>query len=223
MSAPDAPAGRRREVLDLLRGSAGPLSVAEVADRLDAHPNTVRFHLDALVRAGRVERVRLPPSGPGRPPLVFRARPGMDPAGPRNYQALAAVLAEGLAAGPDPATSAVAAGRGWGARLLEPRDAVVPTEAGVRILVGLLDNLGFEPEWPSSGSAERVGLRHCPFLEVARARAEVVCSLHLGLMRGAVASLGAPVTVDRLEPFAEPDLCLVHLSTPDSTTRGGGR
>ncbi|HEX6342601.1 helix-turn-helix transcriptional regulator [Umezawaea sp.] len=223
MSTPEAPAGRRREVLDLLRGSAGSLSVAEVADRLDAHPNTVRFHLDALVRAGRVERVRLPPSGPGRPPLVFRARPGMDPAGPRNYRALAAVLAEGLAAGPDPAANAVAAGRAWGARLLEPRDAVVPTEAGVRTLVGLLDDLGFEPEWPSSGSAERVGLRHCPFLEVARARAEVVCSLHLGLMRGAVASLGAPVTVDRLEPFAEPDLCLVHLSTPDSTTRGGGR
>jgi hypothetical protein len=35
--------------------------------------------------------------------------------------------------------------------------------------------------------------------------------VHLGLMQGALAALRAPITVGRLEPFAEPDLCLTHL------------
>ena len=40
-----------------LQGSAEPLGVAALAEGLGVHPNTVRFHLDALERAGRVERV----------------------------------------------------------------------------------------------------------------------------------------------------------------------
>ena len=36
-------------------------------------------------------------------------------------------------------------------------------------------------------------------------------------MQGALAQLGGPVTVDRLEPFAEPDLCVAHLSPADGS------
>jgi predicted ArsR family transcriptional regulator len=81
-------------------------------------------------------------------------------------------------------------------------------------LVGLLEEFGFAPEAPEGGAAEgmRIGLRNCPFLDLAEARPEVVCPVHLGLMRGALEGWGAPVTVDRLEPFAEPDRCLAHVS-----------
>ena len=58
------PTGRRREVLRVLRDSMSPLSIAQIAERLDVHPNTVRFHLDALADAGRVERVQAVPAGP---------------------------------------------------------------------------------------------------------------------------------------------------------------
>jgi predicted ArsR family transcriptional regulator len=61
------------------------------------------------------------------------------------------------------------------------------------------------------GGQLAVGLRHCPFLELAEVRAQVVCPIHLGLMQGAMAAWDAPVTVDRLVPFAEPDLCVAHL------------
>jgi predicted ArsR family transcriptional regulator len=40
----------------------------------------------------------------------------------------------------------------------------------------------------------------------------VICALHLGLMRGALARMRAPVSVDRLDPFVEPSLCVAHLS-----------
>jgi hypothetical protein len=40
----------------------------------------------------------------------------------------------------------------------------------------------------------------------------VVCPIHLGLMQGALEAWQAPVTVDRLEAFAEPDVCLAHIA-----------
>jgi len=55
-------------------------------------------------------------------------------------------------------------------------------------------------------------LRHCPFLELAETSAQVVCPVHLGLMQGAMDAWGAPVDVDRLDAFVEPDLCLAHLT-----------
>jgi predicted ArsR family transcriptional regulator len=57
----------------------------------------------------------------------------------------------------------------------------------------------------------RIGLRRCPFQEVARQHPDVVCALHLGLMQGALEELRAPVTASRLEPFAQPGLCIAHL------------
>lgn len=73
----------------------------------------------------------------------------------------------------------------------------------------------FAPERRSSDGAQQVGLRHCPFLELAEGRPGVVCPVHLGLMRGALETWAAPVTVERLEAFAEPDLCLVHLASAE--------
>jgi predicted ArsR family transcriptional regulator len=210
--------GRREDVLGVLRDSPEPLGVADIATRLGVHPNTVRFHLDTLVDAGRAERAPIAPAGPGRPPLLFRARPGMDPAGPRNYRLLAAALVGSLATGPDPAAAAVTAGRAWGARLADGPPARSGPD-GVRALVSLLDELGFAPQWPAPGPDDgRVALRHCPFLELATTDAQVVCSLHLGLMQGAMTTLAAPVSVERLEPFAGPDLCLAHLTGSPSGT-----
>src|SRR2546430_7522785 len=53
------------------------------------------------------------PICPGRPPQLFRPVRGMDPTGPRRYQLMAEILADQLAAGPDPAAHAIQAGRAW--------------------------------------------------------------------------------------------------------------
>ena len=61
---PATPLGESRaRVLDLLRAAGGPLGVQEVAGQAGLHPNTARFHLDALVEAA------WPPGNrcPGRP------------------------------------------------------------------------------------------------------------------------------------------------------------
>ena len=192
----------------MLRRSPEPLSIAAVAAELGVHLNTARFHLDALLAAGQVERVAPEQVRTGRPAQLFAAVRGMNPAGARRYELLAAVLADSIARGADPIAQADAAGRAWGARLGETRRSAAQSEP-VGELVELLDELGFAPERDSDQL--RIGLRHCPFLEVARDRQEVVCRVHLGLMQGATESWQAPVAVEELLPFAEPDLCVAQL------------
>ncbi|WP_405145763.1 helix-turn-helix domain-containing protein [Sphaerisporangium sp. NBC_01403] len=205
---------RRDLVLAMVREAPAPLSVADIAERLDVHPNTVRFHLDALLASGAVERTAGERAGPGRPPVVYVPRPGMDRGGPRNYLLLAEILAGHLAAtAADPAQAAIDAGRTWGAFLAQsppPVQEVTETQAVGR-LVELLDGLGFAPEPQPAERPTRIGLRHCPFLELTDTRARVVCPIHLGLMQGAMKAMGAPLTATHLEPFARPDLCLAHL------------
>jgi predicted ArsR family transcriptional regulator len=203
-------------VLRALRESDGPLSVADVAERLGVHPNTARFHLDALVDEGAVERTVEAPSGPGRPRTVHRPRPGMDRGGPRGYRLLARVLLSRLAAaGEDGAEEAVQAGREWGGFLVDrpaPPGRLGRQEAVAR-LTALLADLDFAPETDTDTpeGRERIRLRHCPFLELAEEHGRLVCQVHLGLMQGALAQLRAPVRAERLEPFAEPDACLARL------------
>lgn len=204
--------GRRDDVFALLRSEDAALSITEIAERLDIHPNTARFHLDSLVQSGRVNAVEADRTGPGRPPLMFRAVVGMDPGGPRDYRTLAAVLADALARQAQPERRAVAAGRAWAGHVAEPGRARSRRQAVDR-LSDLLAELGFAPEKRSgTGGPGEIGLRNCPFLEVAGSRRDVVCPVHLGLMQGALEVWNAPITVDALTPFAEPDLCVAHLA-----------
>ena len=119
-------AGRRLEVLARVRAAGRPASIAELAEQLTVHPNTVRFHLDALLAAGLVRRVHGERRVPGRPALRYAAVPGMDPAGPRRFGQLAQALAAALAGMPHGEELALEAGRAWGRDLAaqEERPAV---------------------------------------------------------------------------------------------------
>ena len=204
--------GRRRDVLAVLRAADAPRSIGEVAEDLAVHPNTVRFHLQALVNAGQVECVEVDHDKPGRPPLMFQAVTGMDPAGPRNYQMLAGILADAIAREPDPVGSAISAGRAWAGQLAEG-SAPADTWQAVEQLTDLLAEMGFAPENDAPTTIpDEVRLRSCPFLELAHSNADVVCSIHLGLMQGALSAWAAPITVEELTPFAEPDLCVARLT-----------
>ncbi|WP_406447502.1 helix-turn-helix domain-containing protein [Streptomyces sp. NBC_01613] len=208
---------RRRAVLDVLRNAAAPLGVNDVAETVGVHPNTVRFHLEALMTQGAVEWTLETSSGPGRPRTVYAPRRGMNRGGKRGYQLLARILLSQLASTEtDAETAAIEAGRAWGQHLMPPAPpfhTMTEREATDR-LSELLADLGFDPQADGDlGKApDRIRLRHCPFLELAEEYGQIVCPLHLGLMKGALAQLRAPVEASRLEPFAESDVCLAHLT-----------
>jgi predicted ArsR family transcriptional regulator len=188
------------------------MSIVAIADVLGVHPNTVRFHLEGLVGDGVVEQVEPDRKGPGRPPLMFQAVRQMDRGGTRHYRLLAEILTMAVAAERDPRAKALAAGRAWGRKLQSlPANATTADDA-IDHLIDVLDDLGFAPERRKADGEQQVGLRHCPFLELAENRTNVICPVHLGLMQGAMETWGAPVTVERLDAFVEPDLCLAHLS-----------
>lgn len=206
---------RRRAVLDVLRDANAPLGVTEVAERVGVHPNTVRFHLGALVTQGAVEQTLEESSGPGRPRTVYACLPGMDRGGRRGYQLLARILLSQLAStGPDAEAAAIETGRAWGQHLIEPAPPFhqVSDNEAVDRLIELLAGLGFDPQPVGDGPPDRIRLRRCPFLELAEEYGAIVCPLHLGLVQGALAELRAPVEATGLKPFAEPDACLAYLA-----------
>ncbi|GAA3775715.1 helix-turn-helix domain-containing protein [Microbacterium kribbense] len=192
-------------MLRLLDESEHPQTVASMSEQLCMPPNTVRFHLDRLLGEGLVERTMAARGTPGRPAQLFRRVRKMDGAASRRYRILAEVLVEELAVAPEPAKAALEAGRRWGRREAEAVQTDKPAEA----LVDLLDRVGFKPR--RGDDPDRVGVFHCPFLELAQRAPKIVCSIHLGMMQGALTQWGADTAVTDLERREQPDECVVHL------------
>jgi len=186
------------------------MTVTSLARLLQVHANTVRAHLAALVSAGQVARSPLISNRPGRPTLRYVAVPGMDPGGIRHYRILAGVLAQQLATEQDAQSRMVEVGRIWGRRLAEEfRDRSRGRTAAIGRAVEVLDQLGFDPEQVDTNV---IGLRHCPFLEVAQVHPQVICALHLGMVQGLLADQGGQVEATGIIPFARPNLCVITIS-----------
>lgn len=204
----------RARVLELLQDTGTALNADEVGSRLGIHPNTARFHLDALSVSGLAVRAREDRSFPGRPRVVYSATADSPQVARRRYQLLSEMLTafiEGQVS--NVAVAAERAGRAWSHhRRADPdRQAATEREALEAVVDGL-DELGFESRVAEDPESLRVEVTHCPFLEVAETHDDIVCGLHLGLMRGVLERIEAPLGVRSLEPLVQPGLCLAHLS-----------
>lgn len=214
----------RAAILDVLIDQPEPCTVAALSAQTGQHPNTIREHLDKLVGGGMVSRTQAVALGRGRPAWLYGAmrEVGSDQ-GAREYASLACVLAAHIArTSPDPSTDAIEAGRMWGRQLVRESaishgegtgSAGSPTAISTRReVIALLDGQGFAPSTDARSSV--VKLHRCPLLEAAYRNPQVVCSVHLGLVRGALDELGADPdrTEDTaLQPFSEPGACRLDL------------
>jgi predicted ArsR family transcriptional regulator len=205
----------RTRVLAVLQAASVPLGVEEIAGRVRLHPNTTRFHLDALIDSGLAERASEERGLPGRPRTLYTATADSARRGRRSYRLLAEILTSYLAHQTrQPRQAALKAGEAWGRFLAERPSPFrrVDAAAATRQLVHTLDDIGFAPEAVTAGRKRQILLHHCPFRETAEEHGDVVCSIHLGLMRGLLAALDAPLEAQRLDPFVEPSLCVAHLA-----------
>jgi predicted ArsR family transcriptional regulator len=201
----------RARILETLTQADEPLDAGQLAERVGLHANTVRWHLGVLADAGLVTSRAEARTRPGRPRIVFRAEE--EPEGREDYRLLAAILAGSLAGTAEGVAAAERAGKAWGRFLVErpaPFTRVSADDAADRV-VALLDEHGFEPERENGD----ILMHRCPFRDLAEEHGDVVCSVHLGLLRGALAEIGAPVTANRLEPFVAPSLCRARLGAPE--------
>lgn len=205
----------RTRMLQLLRAADTPLSAHDVAARTGLHPNTARFHLDGLVEAGLADRGREQANRPGRPRIVYQATAAYEAVGQRSYRLLAVMLTSLITDMVEqPARSAVQTGKAWGRYLVDrpaPSQHVDAADAVDR-LTRMLDEVGFSTDTVTEPETPVLALRHCPFREIAADHRDVVCSLHLGMLQGALDEIHAPLVAETLEPFVEPSLCLARLN-----------
>ncbi|WP_405497100.1 ArsR family transcriptional regulator [Streptomyces sp. NBC_00096] len=192
----------RRRLMTLLREADGLLGVDDMAAATGLSVATVRHHLAALAEAGLVTATTSAGGGRGRPRLRYaptRADPAERPA-EAAFRELAAALAEAVGGGPGASREA---GRGWGRQLAGEGPAVEQVFA-------VAARMGFAPrdEPDPDPGTRRVLLHDCPYRELARARPEVVCAVHQGVLDGLLESSG---TTARLLPFVGPDLCAAEL------------
>ena len=208
----DALTAARRVVLDLLGQTAGPMTVAEVAEETGLHLNTVREHLEFLIETGLARRGRLAPVGRGRPASTYTFAPQAELLSP-GYALVAGALVDYLATTfgrtPEMERHAEAVGRQWGreilARMSDPADdeedeggpgspdgtagtaGTASTDGAgqdrFQGLVDLLDTAGFDPRVQPCAQGLDVRLYRCPVLTLARSYPHLVCAAHLGLAR----------------------------------------
>lgn len=208
---------KRAEVLHHLRSTGRPLPVADIAKAVDLHPNTTRFHLDALTASGLVVRTVEQRDQPGRPKVLYASVAGhhVD-----HYQNLAAVLVRHFAGDlPDRADRARAAGRAWGEAMRLDRDPT-GSQPAVERLMDAMAELGYDPDYLEAPEPTVV-LRPCPYLELVGDDPEVVCQLHLGLACGLIGP-DAPLEVTGIDPLVTPTTCLIHLAPPAAIRAGTG-
>jgi predicted ArsR family transcriptional regulator len=217
--------GQRAAVLDRLEQHREPVRINDLAAEMGLHVNTVRQHLEALAERGVVLRERAPSQGRGRPAWVFSAVPGASEPDPRvrDYAGLAIALSSHIVrTSEDPTGDALEAGRTWGRELAEntfgehrAEDRDADGAGPRRKALQLLDGLGFAPD--ADTHATTAGLRRCPLLDAATRYPEVVCSVHLGIVRGALDVLGGDPEPTALIPFAEPGACRLNLVAEPAT------
>lgn len=208
----------RLQLFSLISEAEGELDVAGMAASLKLHPNTIRSHLRRLEEAGLVRPEAESRTTRGRPRLLWWLGPTARDltGGARDYQLLATILAGHVHVGTgDPAGLAESAGRAWGGYLAagdrpEPF-ALSSSGEAIGMISSLMERIGFEPSLEANGSSTKVLLHNCPFRAVAERYPDVVCALHLGIMRGALEETRSTIEARSLTPFVEPSLCIAEL------------
>lgn len=200
----------RQAVLAALREAPGPLSVAEVADQVGLHANTVRGHLELMVHLGVVTRQSEHSGGRGRPRIIYELAPDQPPH-EDAYKTLAEALANELSIiSANDQRTADEAGLLW-AQALVTQGRLKPAtsrEDAVAQVSRLFSELGFEASTEPLG--DRLYLQACPYASI-RDAFPGVCDIHLGLIRGSLAAMGSDLAVDRFDVDAQPGLCVAHL------------
>jgi len=190
---------QREMILEALRDAPDGLDTNQLAGRFELHPNTIRWHLGVLTDSGLVEELPERRRGRGRPSIVHRLTGEGMVRGRDEYRLLATMLTDVVAGGQDGQARAYETGIRWGRHLQQAEpDATV---------IELLDREGFAAE----RHGDRIEMRRCPFYALAEVAPQVICTLHHGIVDGALEEAGSDRSVERLDPFVEPGLCIAHL------------
>lgn len=200
----------RARIVDELDRHQDGLDVQNLAEVLGVHPNTVRWHLGVLADAGLVNTHPGARDTPGRPAIVYTRRDDTNPGSHDDYRLLAMIATGILSELPDADDRAFAAGEAWGRSLIRrPKPGThLSEDEATQTIVGFLAEKGFRPE----AEGRQIRMHHCPFREIVDSGNSIVCSIHRGLICGALAELGSGLELERLDVFVEEQLCIAQIA-----------
>lgn len=187
-------------LIALLRAAHEPLDAATIAFRLGLHPSGVRTQLRRLGRIGLI--VGEPAVGEvGRPRTLWRVTPRAiaEADQPHTGWMIARLLARTISATPAHLREVEAAGTELGLELAGDIGDTVGSgdrEAPAQALAAL----GFAPRRSEVGATTRYELQRCPYAEAVRENPDVVCTLHRGVIRGVLQSMGSQAELTAFVP-----------------------
>ena len=165
--------GSKKEIIDLIKRS-GTLSIDEAVEEIDLAKTTLREHFLQLERDGYVERdyVR---SGPGRPSLQYQLTSKGNSLFPSSESKLIRSIINYLKSKGSEQLVEDFFEDFWDQRLEEAQDRIEKSSAGdlqskVKILMQMLEEEGFMPEFDFDESDESLMVKecNCPFSEVIK-------------------------------------------------------
>jgi predicted ArsR family transcriptional regulator len=184
--------------LGLLRTAGGPVDVQHVADTLQIHITTARFHLSTLEDQGVVRRAGPRGRGVGRPRLTYEVAPRFD------YADIVALFATHLGGTPEERqVRALRIGADLANRIhLTSRRG----ESSIAdLVVGTLHQLGFEIRSVLDAFGEvTVRICTCPLAAIAVDAPEVVQGIQQGLIQEVI-DQSAPALGHRYSAAVWPD------------------
>lgn len=179
---PDRAAGQQRQkVLGLLKNAAEPVDARQVAEALQIHITTARFHLTTLEEQGVIRRGSATKAGrAGRPRLTYELAPRFD------YADIVSLFAEhlgGTAQEREQRALRIGADLAHRVRLARER----PEATIADMVVATLNELGFQVRSVLNSFGEvTVQICTCPLAEVASSAPEVVRGIQQGLIQEVV-------------------------------------
>lgn len=168
---------QRQRVLGLLRTAGRPVDVQHVADALQIHVTTARFHLGTLEHQGVIRRGDPRGRGVGRPRMTYEIAPRLDYA---DIVALFAAHLGGTAEERESRALRIGADLAHRVHLTSRR-----RESSISdLVVGTLHQLGFEIRSVLDAFGEvTVQICTCPLAEIAVDAPEVVRGIQQGLIQ----------------------------------------
>lgn len=212
----------RYEIFRRLADSGDSMDVSSLTEEFELNHNGIRQHLAKLVEAGLVIEYQARSKGRGRPRLLYRVDPAADSrwghTGP--YEQLSLLLAEVLRTGDSPEE----VGRRAGRAEIGARQQIHDGADAVDILLIEMARQGFDPQLEIEGDNVEAHILTCPYASAAAADPEIVCSLHVGMVKGIAEGIDGFVLDDfeRAEPMSSRCCVHGHLTTPARNVGGEG-
>lgn len=174
------------------------VTVTEIADHFDIHPNVARMHLTKLQDINLLLSYSKKTGKGGRPSRLYRLSEEVIELNfpHRDYKMFSIIALETFAELGEPGKEALyQTGRKYGARIMEryhtPATKNLSIDQKLQILEDAGIMLGMYPEFsyvPESNSI-MFKVNNCPFKEIALTNHALVCNMHNFFLRGMFESL----------------------------------